>query len=825
MKRFISFALVTLISLILLGAGGAFGLYIYMSHDLPSITKVHDYRLPQVTTVYARDGSVMGQLFEEKRFLVNLDQMPRYAIDAFLAAEDARFFEHQGIDFRGILRAVLSNLVAGEATKGGSTITQQVIKRVLLTPERSYERKAKEAILSYQLEKYLTKEEILYLYVNQIFFGNNAYGVEAAARTYFAKHVQDLTVAEAALVAGLPQAPSKFNPYRNPTDARTRQLYVLEQMLDKGFITRAVYEQAKAEPLVYKSMPEPSWTVGAWYLEEVRRQLIEFFKEDNVKALGLPIDIYGKDAVYQAGLHVYTAMDPVHQVAAENSLREGLHAACKRRGWRGPLENIAPDKYANFLKKHPFAPAMLENAGWVQGLVVQVDKEKATVRLGNEYTGTISIKTTGWARTPNTNISPEAAGQVRDLTRVLTVGDVVWVSAIGTQGTENPVSVPAKAGTKKDPGVPAYQASNMRPATPIALALEQWPDLQGAVASIDIASGDLVAIAGGYAFSTESQFNRATQATRQPGSSFKPIVYSAALDNGFTAGSILLDEPFVLPAAAGRAEWKPGNFDGSYLGPIPLITALAKSRNACTVRVAYQIGVQAMVQRARDLGIPGNIPPVLALSLGSYEATPLTMAEAYTAFANEGKYVQSRKITKIQNSWREDLVDFVPNVRQAISPQNAYIMSYLLKEVATAGTGARASVLGRPVGGKTGTSNDERDGWFIGISPYITTSVWVGYDNNSPMGRMETGGRAALPIFIKYRQMVDSLYPPQDFKVPEGITTANIDMETGFLSGPGTAKSRVLPFIAGTEPTVVSGERFAPMDEATEGGIDLLKQF
>jgi penicillin-binding protein 1A len=839
MKRVLFYALLSLTSLGLAGAGGIFALYLWASQDLPSITKVSDYRPPQVTTVYARDGSVMGYFFREKRFLVNIEQMPPHLPMAFLAAEDARFFKHPGIDLKAIMRAFLKNLLSGSPREGGSTITQQVVKRLLLTPERSYERKLKEAILAYRLEKYLTKEQVLYIYLNQIYLGNSSYGVEAAARTYFAKHVEELTLAESAVLAGLPKAPSRNNPFAEPENIKERQEWVLGRMLREGFISREEYDKALAQPLVYRSLPDPSWSVGSWYLEEVRRQLLAYFTEENVRNKKIPLDMsthdpsrspeersatpYEERVVYEAGLHVYTAMDPVHQRAAETALRAGLHDACQRRGWLGPLQKLPPDAFAGFLSKASFSPQDLENANWVKGLVTAVNRAGAEIALGERYRGYIDIRTMGWARTPNTNISPEAAGRVADAAKVLAVGDVVWVSAVGAEGTANPVSRPFRPGDKNGPEK-AYSAAEATPENPIPLCLEQMPDLQGAVASIDVASGDLVAIAGGYAFSPESQFNRATQAKRQPGSSFKPIVYSAALDHGLTAGSILLDAPFVLPASAGSKLWRPGNFDGKFLGPILLRTALAKSRNLCTVRVAQQIGMPAIVERAKKLGIPGDIPDVLAVSLGSYEATPQAMAEAYTAFANKGMRIKPRIIREVQDCWQHSLVAFDPDIQEAVSEQNAFIMATLLKEVVNAGTAARARVLGRPVAGKTGTSNDERDAWFIGFSPYLVTSVYVGYDNNSPMGRMETGGRAALPIFIRYRQTVDPLYPPQDFSVPPGISFSQVDAQTGYLAGAGSRETYFLPFMAGTAPHLVTGKPLERGDDDLRVVEEWMKQ-
>ncbi len=822
MKRIFFYLLLSLTTLGIIGAGAAFGLFVWVSKGLPSVTAISDFHLPQTTTVYARDKTIIGYFSKEKRFLVNLDNMAPHLPWAFLAMEDSRFYEHSGVDPVAIVRAFMANLRTGRHGQGGSTITQQLVKRMLLKDSsKSYIRKLKEAILAYRLEKHLTKNEILYLYLNEIYLGNSAYGVEAAARTYFAKHAKDLTLAECAVLGGLPQAPSENNPYSQPVNTRNRQLLVLGRMLDMGFITKEQHDAAVNEPLNYRRMPDPSWSVGSWYLEEVRRQSIAMFSKENVEAKGIPLTLYGEDAIYEGGLHIYTAMDTFHQRAAEIALRAGLYDACKRRGWRGPVENLAAPQQAEFLK-HKFSPADLDNAGWAKALVVSVSKDGADVRMGG-YKGHIKVATMGWCRTPNTNISPEAAGQVRDATRVLAPGDVVWVSAVGAYGVANPVGVPASPDDKRNP-VPRYSPAGITKDTVIPLVLEQLPDLQGAVASIDVASGDLVALVGGYEFSSANSFNRATQAVRQPGSSFKPIVYSAALDSGFTAGSIVLDAPFVLPSNTGSKTWKPGNFDGKFLGPILLRTALAKSRNACTVRVAQQVGMNAIVERAKALGVPGEIPPVLAISLGSYEASPLTMAEVYTAFANQGTRITPRIITEVRNSWREPILYFEPGKTEAITPQNAYIMASLLKEVVNAGTAAKASVLRRPVAGKTGTSNDERDAWFIGFSPYIVTSVYVGYDDNSPMGRMETGGRASLPIFIKYRQLIDPLYPPSDFSVPPGITMARIDAHTGYIAGPDSTEAYNLPFITGTVPQIVSGQPLQKGDDDVQSGVDLFKQ-
>ncbi len=816
MKRVILYGLLVLFGLGAVGACAAAAMIYWASRDLPPSTKVADYRLPVVSTVYARDGSVLGYLYEEKRFLVSLEQMPEHLRMAFVAAEDGSFYDHSGIDPMAIARAFIRNMQSGKKTQGGSTITQQVIKRLLLTPERSYTRKLKEAILAYRLEKHLSKDEILTIYLNQIYLGSGAHGVEAAARTYFGKHVQDLTLAESAVLATLPQAPSTNNPYNDPVATKHRQAYVLDQMLKHKWITQAQYDAAYAQKLEYKSMPDPSWKLGAWYLEEVRRQLLQMLTEKNVREKGIKLEIYGEDAVYTGGLQIYTAMDPVHQQAAEVALRQSLLETTKRQGWRGPLEQVAAADTAKYLDKHPFKPEQLANAGWAKALVTAVTPAGATARLG-KYSGFIDVKTMHWARTPNIKQAPDHI-YMRDATKILAVGDVVWVSAVGAKGTANPVGAPAKEGDAKGKGgVPEYAAAAVKAETPIQLCLEQMPDVEGGLASMETAKGDVVALVGGYEYSQKNQYNRATQAKRQPGSSFKPVVYSAALDNGFTAGSMLLDSPYVSVGDESTKLWRPGNYDGTFKGPMILRTALALSRNLCTVQVAQRIGMQAVVERAKALGVEGDIPPELAVSLGAHEVSPLNMVKVYSAFADGGKRVTPRLITAIKDTWGQDLWVNEPEKVEVISPQNAFIMATLLKEVVNAGTATRARVLGKPMGGKTGTTNDERDTWFDGFTPYLVTSVYTGYDQVRSLGRLETGGRTALPAFIYYRQAVEKFYPPDDFARPDGIVYATVDAQTGKLAGKGSEKSFSLPFYKGTEPTGQASE--------VESGESLLRQF
>ncbi|BBD07072.1 penicillin-binding protein 1A [Desulfovibrio ferrophilus] len=768
------------------------GMYYWASLDLPDFKRITDYNPPLVTTVYARDNRVLGYFYKERRFLVTIDELPNHVSRVFLAAEDSGFYEHEGVDLLAIFRAFVKNLQAGHVVQGGSTITQQVIKSLLLTPERSYKRKIKEGILAYRLERFLTKDEILTIYLNQIFFGARAYGIESAARTYFGVHAKDLSVAQAALLAGLPKAPSKFNPFADPEKAISRQHYVLSRMLDQNWITQEQYDDALAEELVFKSMEDPSWHQGAYYLEEVRRRLI---------------DHYGEDRVYNSGMHVYTGVDLTHQVAAERSVRKGLEASARRRGWTGPNSHLEEEQRETYLTENPFVVEALEPGEWIEVLVSEVEKDQALVRFG-EFKGVIKAKDLSWARTPDPSKATEDVPPVKDCALVLKSGDVVWAEVKAV-----PPSV-LNPGTKAPKGGPVWE-----------LALRRRPVVQGALVSIDPRSGEVLALVGGYSFA-ESQFNRATQAERQPGSAFKPIVYSTALDNGFTPSSVMLDAPIVYTDSETDKVWKPENFEGVFFGPTLLRNALCKSRNLVTIRVAQRLGVRKIIERAKALGLEADFPEDLSVSLGSAPVSPLNLAQAYTAFARGGSIVKPRIILKVESAWGDELEINEPEYSDAISPQTAYIIASLMKEVVRDGTGWRARVLKRPVAGKTGTSNDEQDAWFVGYSPYLLSVVYVGFDQLTPMGKYETGSRAASPLWVDYRMAVEAEYPIEDFPQPPGIVMARIDAASGLLAGPKSEKTYFLPFKDGTQPTETAqdGGGSGPNPSTSSKGEDLLKQ-
>ncbi len=776
------------ISVCIIGAAAGFLLYNWLTQDLPDLDRITEFRAPQATTILARDGSVIGMLYHEKRFVITLDDMPKYLPMAFLAIEDSAFYQHPGINPLAIVRAMLVNFERGTKSQGGSTITQQLVKQLLLSSERSYLRKMKEAILATKLEQELSKDQILALYLNYIFLGQHAYGVEAAARTYFGKNAANITLAEAALIAGMPQAPSRYNPFRHPQTAKNRQMEVLGRMRTLGWITEEEYKQASEEPMVYWSMPDSVSGASQWYFEEARRLLIEFFTEGNLKALGINTNKVGEDYVYEAGLTVQTAMDPMQQELAGAAMRSGLETIDKRQGWRGAVRHLdSKAEQTAFLEKKKFSPDDMLGSAWTEALVTKVTAKEISVDLGNGYIGVIPQANFSWARhksalankpIPQTVVSP---------------GDVVWVSMVSATTAKPARQNQAKDKKGKDAGKTGGQKGTEEasaapaPGVPMLLYLQQEPLVQGAIASVETQTGDVVALIGGYQFGN-SHFNRATQSRRQPGSSFKPVIYSTALDNGFTPTSPVLDAPFEYVLPGTNQVWRPSNFEKSYKGEIPLYQALALSRNTPSVRITKTVGVEKVIERAKMLGLEPDFPPVLSLSLGSVGVSPLNITQAYTAFANGGLGVRPRIITSIKDASGRELYHQNIEHWQAVSPQNAYQMDILLQRVVTNGTGGRARIEGLNIAGKTGTSNDCRDVWFVGFTPYLCTGVYVGYDSNVSLGRQEQGGRTAAPIFKAYREKADAAYAdmPQDFTMPPGIVMIDGLPFLEGQTGPGT---------------------------------------
>ncbi len=693
-----------------------FGIYAYFSPDLPSTARLKNYAPPTVTYFYADDGRVIGEYYHERRFVLPLSEIPQVIRKAYMAVEDAAFYEHQGVNPKGLLRAFLMALKEGQATQGASTITMQVARAFLLTPEKKLTRKLKEIILAFRIEGNFSKEHILYLYLNQIYLGEGAYGVEAAARTYFGKSVISLTLAEAAILAGITQAPS-HNPITDPEQARNRQKHALDRMLKLGYISVAEYEAAVNEPWRIKpSWPNPNTVVAPYFAEHVRRLLEEKF---------------GADSLYNNGWRVYTTVNIEDQKAADRAVAQGLWEYARRRGYRGPEKHFETDKQiAAFLTAEGRVKGKLAPGRLYRAVIMKVDDQSGvlTVRVGTG-TGKISLKNLTWAL--------KGAG----VARVFRRGDVVWVrldDEIASPGSQSQV---------------------------LALTLERQTDLQAALLSIRADTGDVKAMVGGRDFN-ESQFNRAIQSQRQPGSSFKPILYTAAMENGYTPDSILNDAPFVVDDVGSQRRWKPVNSDLKFKGPMTLYTALVGSRNLISIKLLDRIGFEPVFKTAAAMGITEKLPRSLTIALGAYGLHMPELVTAYSTFPNMGIRVTPRYFTRIEDRYG-NVVETVESERiLAIDPGAACAVTWMLRGVVDHGTATVVKPLARPVGGKTGTTNDFSDAWFVGFTPELVTAVWLGTDQQRPRAVGEVGGRAAGPIFLYYMREVLKDVPITDFKVP-----------------------------------------------------------
>ncbi len=749
--RWLAFGSLTM----LIGTGVVAGLalavfYIELDRSLPSIQSLKNYHPPLVSSVYAADGSLIGEFYTERRYLVSLQEIPPHVVKAFLASEDVRFYEHGGVDLPGIIRATLKNLEAGEIVQGGSTITQQVVKSLLLTPEKTYVRKLKEAILAYRIDHALSKNEILYLYLNQIYFGAGAYGVEAAARTYFDKHITELTLAQGAMLAGLPKAPSRFSPTQNFSVAKDRQDYVLKRMAEVGFITSDEAKRALAEPLHFAKPKH--WTLKALnsFTEEVRRQ---------VEAR------YGRDGLYKEGFSIYTTMDVRAQEIAQKALDSGLRELDKRHSrYRGIHLNVPREDWPHTLKILADRNGELLQGSVAAALIVAYDERTRVCQLqfGND---TGRLPPSGWQWT---QVSDKRAA------RMFRVGDIIRVRLDKLQDDKSWLTV-----------------------------LEQDPGMEGAIMAMVPETGRVLCMVGGRDFE-KSQFNRCTQAIRQPGSAFKPVIYAAALDKGFSEASILIDSPIVLDDRSLRGPWKPANYDRQFWGPILLRKALIHSRNVVTVKLLSQIGVNYAVSYARQLGIKSPLSPTLALALGASGVTLEELLTAYSPFVNQGERVEPYLVEKILDR-KGRVVEERQVVRESvISPQTAYLVNHLLQGVIEEGTGQRAKELGRPAGGKTGTTNEMKDAWFIGFTPSTLTGVWVGYDDHTiSLGKGETGGRAACPIWVNFMKDWLKNEPVESFPIPSGVVFARINPDSGTVASADDPNAVYAAF-AGAPPSRTS---------------------
>ncbi|MDY6831559.1 MAG: PBP1A family penicillin-binding protein [Thermodesulfobacteriota bacterium] len=756
-------------------AGGVF--YYQISRDLPRIFTIDDYRPPTVTTLYSAEKQKIAEFYTERRIVVPLDRMPPMLINAFVAAEDARFFQHTGVDLTGVARAFMKNLEAGAIVQGGSTITQQVAKSFFLSSERTYTRKIREAILSYRIEKRFSKADILYLYLNQIYLGHGAYGVAAAAENYFGKPVEDLSLAECTLIAGLPQAPSRYSPYRYPARAKNRQLYVLNQMVTEGYISEAEAQAAREAELEILPVRSLFQENAPWYAEHVRRY---------VEAT------YGRDMLYNQGLSVYTAVDLSMQAAARCEVDRGLRDLDKRQGYRGPVRHLSEEAI------EPFLSSLREEAlgkmdlavaeDIVRGVVVDVDDEKESVwvRLAHGA-GEIPLEDMRWARRPDPDVAwYQPAASIKKPSQALKIGDVIWVRIVSL--AESPENM-----------APAAEDRVLGTAV-LRLSLEQEPAVEAALICMEARTGLVRAMIGGRD-AAKSQFNRAVQAIRQPGSAFKPIIYAGALDKGYTPASVIIDSAIVFEDTARNFTWKPQNYEERFFGPTLFRRALEKSHNIPTIKILMDIGVDYIHDYAKKLGITSPLSRDLSIALGSSGLAPIELAKAYAVFANMGNRVEPVFITRIEDRDGRVLEENRAEPIPVIGSDTAYIMTHLLKGVVEHGTGRRARDLNRPAAGKTGTTDNLNDAWFVGYTPDYVTVVWVGFDEEQSLGKGETGASAASPIWLGFMQTILAGKPVKDFEVPEGVVFSRIDAETGLLATDDSRETFFECFKKGTEPT------------------------
>ncbi len=765
------FAVGVVLGLLALGAAGL--LVWQVSHDLPDYAELAKYEPPVTTRVHAADGRLMAEYAHERRLFVPIAAIPPRVIDAFLSAEDKNFYHHPGVDFLGIARALLTNIAQlgqGRRPVGASTITQQVAKNFLLGNEVSMTRKVKEAIIAFRIEKAFTKDHILELYLNEIYLGVGAYGVAAAALYYFDKPMADLTIPEAAFLAALPKAPTNYHPVRYPERAKARRDWVIERMLEDGHVTSAEAEAARAAPLGSTPRREIGLVKAEWFAEEVRRELIERF---------------GDKSLYEGGLSVRASLNPKFQEIGERVLREGLIGYDRRHGYRGPLGRIEGVKdWAAELAKVEGPTGV---APWVKGVVLGLDRQGASIGLADGSKVEMPFEEMRWARKvlPDQEKGPAPKAPAE----VLAVGDVLLVEQIADKPKR-------------------------------LVGLRQVPDVGGSLIAMDPHSGRVLALVGGWDFGV-SQFNRATQAKRQPGSSFKPFVYAAALDNGYTPASLVLDAPFVIDQGPGQGKWKPGNYSGEFYGPSTLRVGIEASRNLMTVRLAQAVGMEKVVDYAKRLGVIDEMPAVLSMALGAAETTAIRLASGYAVFVNGGRRITPTLIDRIQDrhgrvifahdrrdcagcraaTWDGGAEPELPDARpEVLDPATAYQITSMLQGVVERGTGTVARKVGKPLAGKTGTSNDYFDTWFMGFAPDLLVGVFVGFDQPRTLGEKETGGGTAAPIFAAFMQEALAEAPSTPFRVPPGIRLVRVDPKTGQPAQPGQRNAILEAFKPGTEP-------------------------
>ncbi|HEX4825686.1 MAG TPA: PBP1A family penicillin-binding protein [Candidatus Polarisedimenticolaceae bacterium] len=707
--------------------------------DLPDVEALDRYTPPLNTRVLARDGSTIGSFGEQKRTLLAQKDIPKVFTQALIAVEDASFYEHSGLDFKGIARAAWHDLTSMSFAQGASTLTQQLSRNLFLKPDKTPKRKVEEMLLAVEVERRYSKDEILRMYCNQVYMGHGRYGLEAASEFYFAKHASELDLPEAALLAGLIQRPEGLSPFKNPDGSIKRRNHVLDRMVDAGTLTPAQASEAKKATLTLSTRRDAT-EIAPYFVEEVRRSL-------QAK--------YGDEGIYQQGLEVSTGIDPAFQRIASAAVEHGLRTLDKRQGWRGRTDHVAdPEKWASASWRDG-----VTEGGIYDGVVLQTTKGRARVRAGT---------VTGWMDADGIKWTGRG-----DPAALVHAGDVIRVRVLSAKIPEQAV-----------------------------FALEQEPRVQGALVAIDPKTGAVRALVGGFDFS-KSEFDRAVQARRQAGSSFKPFVYAAAIERGLTPSDRILDAPTVFVEPGTWSVYEPENYGNKYYGLLTAREALEKSANISAVKVLDRAGFDPVIQLARQLGVTTELKPYPSMALGAFEVSLLEMTSAYGTFANEGVHVSPYLVEEVKNREGTSLERVRPEVQEALTPEIAAMMNSLLEGVITDGTGAAAASLGRPLAGKTGTTDDFTDAWFIGYTPDLVVGVWVGFDTKKTLGSKETGAQAALPIWQEFIQESMRDVPPVPFPDAPGVTKITVDRQTGLRAAAGAGCTELIEetFLAGTEPS------------------------